>query len=408
MEAIHKIFVSIRFDIEEIKVGELVADGKKIFFKYDDDFIKRKLEISPIKLKLQTNINCADHVPFDGLYGVFADSLSDGWGRLLLDKILASKSVNTGAITPLQRLAYVGTEGMGALIYRPENKLESDRDYIINLDKIAKETNIILEGKATDVLDEINLLGGNSGGARPKIIVGYNREKNQIMNAQNDLPNGFEHTLIKFSSSFDKKDIANIEMAYYKMAIDAGIEMSESVLLISKKEDSFFATKRFDRRGNMRLHLHSCSGLMHDNFRLSNMDYGNIMDCAFRLEKKIEAYDKVFRLACFNVFAHNRDDHSKNFSFLMDEFGNWKFSPAYDLTFSSSGHGMHSTMVAGECANPTRKHLLDLANYFSVKKATSIIDEVQSAICNWKKYAEDCGVSKVSKNQIDKVINKKK
>lgn len=217
----------------------------------------------------------------------------------------------------------------------------------------------------------------------------------------------YEHWIIKFPSSSDRSDIGNIEYAYYKMALDAGIEMSESKLFKGKSGQAYFGTKRFDRDGNKRLHLHSAAGLMHDNFRLSTLDYGNLMDCAFILEKDVRAYEKILRLAAFNVFAHNRDDHSKNFSFLMDARGTWKVAPAYDLTYSSSGHGMHSTMVAKESANPSKKHLLELAAYFKVKNASDIIDEVQAAVFNWKNYAEQGEVSNESKNKINKKIGKK-
>ncbi len=174
------------------------------------------------------------------------------------------------------------------------------------------------------------------------------------------LPDGYEHWMIKFPSSFDRLDISTIEFAYYKMALDSGIKMSKSELFTGVSGKTYFGTRRFDRHVNDRLHLHSAAGMMHDNFRLSNLDYGNLMECAFRLERDVNAYEKILRLAAFNVFANNRDGHSKNFSFLMDSNGNWKVAPAYDLTFSSSGHGMHSTMVAGESANPTKKHFLGL------------------------------------------------
>ena len=219
------------------------------------------------------------------------------------------------------------------------------------------------------------------------------------------LPPNYGHWLIKFPSSTDSPDIANIEYAYYKMAIDAGIEMSGSQLFKGKSGKAYFGTKRFDRVGNNRVHLHSAAGILHDNFRFSALDYGHLMDCAFTLEKDVRAYEKILRLAAFNVFANNRDDHSKNFSFLMDAKGNWRTAPAYDLTFSYSGHGMHSTMVAGESANPTKKHLLQLANYFKLKNAAAIIDEVQSITTNWKMYADLCGVSRNTKSSIQKILN---
>jgi serine/threonine-protein kinase HipA len=189
------------------------------------------------------------------------------------------------------------------------------------------------------------------------------------------------------------------------MATDAGIEMSECQLFKGQSGKAYFGTKRFDRQGNNRLHLQSAAGMMDDNFRLSTLDYGHLMDCAFRLERDVKAYEKVLRLAAFNVFANNRDDHSKNFSFLMDATGKWQLAPAYDLTFSYSGHGFHSTMVAGESAKPTREHLMKLATHFNIKNAATVIDEVQSVIANWKKYAALYGVKSASKKQIQKVIN---
>ena len=404
MEQIKKIVVSIQFDAEEIEVGELVRDDKLIYFKYYPEFLKRGLEISPIKLKLNADINRANELPFEGLFGVFADSLPDGWGKLLLDKALAARGISIADLSPLDRLAYIGTQGMGALIYKPEIAIDNADHFKIDLDEIAKATKQILAGTATDVLDEIFKLGGSSGGARPKILVGYNPNTQHLIGAKKELPPLYEHWLIKFPASSDSKDIANIEYAYYKMAIDAGIEMSECRLFESKSGNTYFGTKRFDRQGNNRLHLHSAAGMMHDNFRLSTLDYGHLMDCAFQLERDVKAYEKVLRLAAFNVFSHNRDDHSKNFSFLMDGTGKWRLAPAYDLTFSYSGHGMHSTMVAGESAKPTRMHLMKLATYFNVKNASTILEEVENVVHNWKKYAALCGVKGASKNSIQKVI----
>lgn len=407
MEHVKKIFVSIQFNENEIELGELVSDGRNIYFKYYIDFISKGIEISPLKLKLNNEINKADALPFDGLYGVFADSLPDGWGRLLLDRYLIAKGINVSDITMLDRLAFVGSNGVGALIYKPEINDEKQKLFGFELDEIAIASHQILSGTSVEILDELYLLGGSSGGARPKILVGYNPETQHIIGSIKDLPADYEHWLIKFPSSSDWQDIANIEYAYSKMAIDAGIEMSDCKLFKGKSGKVYFGTKRFDRIGNKRLHMHSAAGIMHDNFRLSNLDYGHIMDCAFRLERDVKVYEKVLRIAAFNVFAHNRDDHSKNISFLMDEQGNWKLAPAYDLTFSSSSHGMHSTMISGESANPTKQHLLELANYFKIKNAEKIIDQVQSIIYSWKIYAKQYMVSTDSKNRIEKVIGKK-
>jgi serine/threonine-protein kinase HipA len=406
MEHIKKLVVTMRFDENELEVGELVSDSRNIYFRYYPDFVKQGLEISPIKLNLNSAVNKADEVPFDGLFGVFADSLPDGWGRLLLDRALAAKGVSVSHITPLDRLAFVGTNGMGALMFRPELSVESAESIKIELDEIAHATQQVIAGYANEVLDELYRLGGSSGGARPKVLVGYNPMTGHLVGNEKILPPNYEHWLIKFPSHADRSDIANVEIAYHKMALDAGLEMSESKLFEGKSGKAYFGTKRFDRKGNDRLHLHSAAGMMHDNFRLSNMDYGHLMDCAFRLENSIHAYEKILRLAAFNVFAHNRDDHSKNCSFLMDAQGNWKLAPAYDLTFSYSGHGMHSMMIAGESANPTKEHLMKLANYFKVKNASALIDEVRGVVNNWKRYASVADVGRVSKSEIFNAINK--
>ncbi len=406
MNPIKKIYVSIQFDAEDIEVGELVSEDKIIYFRYYPSFVKRGLEISPLKLKLNSDINKANPIPFDGLFGVFFDSLPDGWGRLLLDRTLTARGIPLAQLTPLDRLAYVGNQGMGALRYKPEIEAENQAEFRIELDEIANATQQIIAGTATEVLDELFKLGGSSGGARPKILVGYNPKTQHFIHADKELPLDYEHWLIKFPASSDSPDIANIEYAYYKMAIDAGLEMSECRLFKGQSGKTYFGTKRFDRHGNKKLHLHSAAGMMHDNFRLSALDYGHLMDCAFQLERNVKAYEKVLRLAAFNVFANNRDDHSNNFSFLMDATGTWRLAPAYDLTFSYSGHGMHSTMVAGESANPTREHLMKLATYFKIKNAHLIIDEVQSVVANWRQYAALYDVKNNSKNSIQKVIGR--
>jgi len=404
MGQIKRLTVLLQFGSEPIEVGELIEENHRTYFKYYASFINSGLEISPIKLKINSEINIAAATPFEGLYGVFSDSLPDGWGRLLLDRTLQSKGISPNGISVLDRLAYIGSTGMGALIYKPQLQQQQLNTFTIELDAVATATNQIIAGTATNVLDEMYKLGGSSGGARPKILVGLNHATQVIIPADNPLPNNYQHWLIKFPSSYDKPDIANIEFAYYKMAVDAGINMSTSTLLQSNLGNTYFATKRFDRIGNNRLHLHSAAGILHDNFRLSSLDYGHIMDCTFLLEKDLKAFDKILRLAAFNVFANNRDDHSKNFSFLMDDSGNWKFAPAYDLTFSYSGHGFHSTSIAGESAHPTKQHLLVLAKHFKIKNATTIIDQVQSVVTNWKKYATAANVSKESKTTINKVI----
>lgn len=406
MAFVERLTVLLNFGNIQHEVGELVTSNRQIFFKYYPEFIEKKIEISPFKLPLNNTTQTPKELFFDGLFGVFNDSLPDGWGRLLVDRHLAKQGISPTQITPLDRLALIGNNSLGALQYLPQKKINTNTYKNINLDAIANDMQLVLEGESASVIDELYQLGGSSGGARPKIMVGYNEKTNHIIHGKDKLPKDYEHWIIKFPSSTDLPDVANIEYTYYKMAINCGIKMSHSKLFTASSGKVFFGTKRFDRIGNQRLHLHSVSGLLHDNFRLSNIDYGHIMDAAFRLENHVKAHQNVFRLACFNVLAHNRDDHSKNFGYLMDENGTWQFAPAYDLTFSSSSHGQHSTTVNGEGTNPTKKDLLDLANYFDIKNANTIFEQVYESLQNFKTEAQSVGVSKSSIQLIQHQLKK--
>jgi serine/threonine-protein kinase HipA len=397
MEPIQKIIASIDFGHEELQVGELIQEGKNIFFKYYTDFIKSGIEISPFHLRLDDKIFGAPAQPFEGLFGVFYDSLPDGWG---------AKGILLQDVTSLQRLAYVGLKGMGALTYRPQIETSAQEILHIELDAISKEMNTVLEGASSSIIDELYEMGGSSGGARPKILVGYNPETGHLIHGADALPKSYEHWLIKFPSSNDRQDIAQIEYAYHKMAVAAGISMTSSKLFTTASDGIFFGTKRFDRTDGRRLHLHSAAAMLNDNFRYSTMDYGNLMDATFRLEHDVAGHEKVLRIAAFNMFAHNRDDHSKNISYLMDSKGNWQLAPAYDLTYSNSSHGMHSTAIAGESANPTKKHLKELASEFSMKNGVAILEEVADTVSQWKSFAKDAGVTRESMELIDNRIQR--
>jgi serine/threonine-protein kinase HipA len=340
--------------------------------------------------------------PFEGLFGVFSDSLPDGWGRLLLDRTLTAKGILLQDISPLQRLSYVGLKGMGALLYRPQIETTAQETLQVELDAIAKEMVLVLQGASSLAIDALYEMGGSSGGARPKILVGYHPGTQHLIHGIEPMPEGYEHWLIKFPSSNDRTDIAQIEYAYHKMALAAGIAMNPCKLFETESGKVFFGTKRFDRTEHGRLHLHSAAGMLNDNFRYSTMDYGNLMDATFRLEHDVTGHEKILRIAAFNVFAHNRDDHSKNISYLMDSVGNWQLAPAYDLTYSNSSHGMHSTTIAKEGTQPGKSHLLELANEFRLKNGTVIIDQVADAVSQWKWYAKDACVTKESMDLIEK------
>lgn len=402
MKSIQKVIVSIDFGSKEFQVGELIKEGRGIYFKYYTEFIKTGFELSPFHLPLNDSIYKAPVQPFEGLFGVFSDSLPDGWGRLLLDRTLTAKGILLQDISPLQRLSYVGLKGMGALLYRPQIETTAQETLQVELDAIAKEMVLVLQGASSLAIDALYEMGGSSGGARPKILVGYHPGTQHLIHGIEPMPEGYEHWLIKFPSSNDRTDIAQIEYAYHKMALAAGIAMNPCKLFETESGKVFFGTKRFDRTEHGRLHLHSAAGMLNDNFRYSTMDYGNLMDATFRLEHDVTGHEKILRIAAFNVFAHNRDDHSKNISYLMDSVGNWQLAPAYDLTYSNSSHGMHSTTIAREGTQPGKSHLLELANEFRLKNGTVIIDQVADAVSQWKWYAKDACVTKESMDLIEK------
>lgn len=369
-------------------MGRLLLHNRRIFFEYDAVFMKKGLELSPFKLPLKAGVIESNDRTFEGLFGVFNDSLPDGWGRLLLDRTLMKSGLNPGTLSALDRLCFVGKGGMGALSYEPENP--GTMSHITNdLDDINSEIQATLDDNDTYV-EDLLVLGGSSAGARPKVL----------------LPIDGEDWLIKFRSSLDLKDISAIEYAYHLMAKDAGLNLPEAKLFPSRAGLGFFGVKRFDRHGDCRVHMHSIAGLLHADHREPCLDYESVMKATFYVSKDIRQCEIQFRNTVFNVLSHNRDDHAKNFSFLMDKNGIWTVSPAYDLTFSSGPSGEHSTMILGEGKNPTKEHLLRLAESCNIKssKALEIIHQVLEATQKWDTFASAVGVSQLHINNIEEAL----
>jgi serine/threonine-protein kinase HipA len=391
---------------EKRALGRLAMNERKILFEYDDAFLRSNIEISPFKLPLKAGVHLCDDNLFDGLFGVFNDSLPDGWGRLLLDRQVERHGILRGQLTPLDRLAYVGENGMGALSYQPDLATIATSEQNIELDKIAQEAQIVLTGSNEEIFEELLQLNGSSGGARPKIVAQVNLDKTKIIHGLHTLKSGYEHWMIKFTSSTDPKDNGAIEYAYSLMANEAGINMPDTHLFKTDKGATYFGIKRFDREGNKAIHMHSLCGLIHADHNNPSLDYEDFLKVTLILTKNMEEVEQAFRLACFNVFIHNRDDHSKNFSFILDNSNQWKLSPAYDLTFSYGPAGEHSTMIMGEGKNPNMEHLIALAKKVSIKEsvAKNIIEQVRHAVNQWTTFSDEVGVTNKSKKNIGNVI----
>ena len=391
---------------QKLLVGRLAYKNGVIYFEYDKSFLNSRLQLSPYKLPLQSGVFICDDNVFEGLFGLFGDSLPDGWGRLLLDRHFLNAGIDYTNITPLDRLSYIGTYGFGALSYEPiiENRQKSTLEEV-RLQDLADASKEILQGETKKMLDELISLGGSSAGARPKIMIQLSLDKKSIIHGAQTLQEGYEHWMVKFASAHDTEDISKVEYAYALMAKDADIEMSETTLLYSNNS-SYFATKRFDRIGDRRVHLHSVAGLTHSDFRVPTLDYDDLLSLTLHLSKDVNEQIKMFKLATFNLLTHNRDDHAKNFSFLMDEDGVWKLSPAYDLTFSYGPGGEHSTTYLGEGKKPTIQTLLKLADKHNIANAKEIIETIKAIVNNFKEYAKRAELKTQSLNAIDTVLDK--
>lgn len=350
------------------KVGTLaLLENRLSAFEYDKEWLVDGFSISPFSLPLEKKVFIPETEPFNGLHGVFNDSLPDGWGRLLVDRMLLKNGIDAKSLTVLDRLAIVGSSGMGALSYEPESFFCNNCQLPKDLDELAIECNRILTTeigeKDKENLDAVFLAGGSSGGARPKIFSKIDGED----------------WIIKFPSSVDSIDIGKQEYDYCLCAKKCNIEVSDVKLFSSNKCKGYFGTKRFDRIGQKRIHMVSVSGLLETSHRIPNLDYNTLMLLTLKLTKDNEQLLKMFRLMGFNVFSHNRDDHSKNFTFLFDEKNKtWQLSPAYDLTYSNSIGGEHATTIDGEGKAPQMKDILQVAKKAGIKEA--IAKEIASDI----------------------------
>lgn len=337
----------------------LMNDGR-VAFSYTDEWIENGFSISPLSLPLQKRVFIPSNDNFEGLFGVFGDSLPDGWGRLLLERYLKEKNIEANI---LDRLSLNSKSSKGALEYRP-NLMANTKVDIIDYDKLCKEFNKIFDGKEVKDFDKLFVNGGSSGGARPKAHVKID---------------GIDY-IVKFPSSLAPKDIGIEEYEYNACARKCGIEISDFRLIPSKICKGFFATKRFDRCGRKRIHTISVAGLLETSYHISNLDYLQLLKLTNIIAKDINEVYKMYRLMCFNVFAHNLDDHSKNFSFIYRD-RRYVLSPAYDLTYSNSYNFEHTTTV-NDKGNPTKEDLIEVGLKVGLKKEkiNEIIDSVNKQV----------------------------
>lgn len=361
--------------MNEIKITEVFMNGIKVgqialtpdalcAFEYEPAYLASGVSISPFNLPLKSGVFVAKRIPFNGGFGVFDDSLPDGWGNLILDRYLKSKGIDSTKLTLLQRLALVGSTGRGALEYRPDYS-KSTTDEIINFDNLATEAEKVLTTDYNgETLDTLYKYGGSSGGARPKVFVKIDGKE----------------WLVKFKATVDPDNIGKIEYNYSLLAKKCGINMPETKLF----EEKYFGVERFDRSHSGKIHTVSAAGLLNANYREPSLDYEALLKLCHILTRNMEEVYALFRLMAFNVAIKNRDDHAKNFSFQLIN-NEWKLSPAYDLLPSAGFNGYHTTTVNGN-GEPTIKDMLVVGEKTGLNKhrANEIIQEINELVSNSK------------------------
>lgn len=408
-------------------VGAVVwnEERQRAEFQFDEDFTYSRLDVAPLMMPLAESDRGARIFSFGdlrdetfrGLPGLLADSLPDRFGEQLLNTWLASQGRSPGTANPVERLCYTGRRGMGALEYEPaHNELEASSESL-HVDELVRVANLVLHERAAfrtnnkqkskdEALRDIIQVGTSAGGARAKAIVAFNAESGEVRSGQVDGLEGFTYCLIKFDGVTNEKlgdprGYGRIEYAYHLMARACGVEMMPCRLLEGHGR-AHFLTQRFDRviddlGTTHKLHMATLCGMAHMDY---NQPLAYSYEQAFQVMRALglpyPAAVQLFRRMCFNVVAVNRDDHTKNISFLMDPQGEWHLAPAYDVTYAYNPESFwlrqHQLSVNGKREDITRDDLLTVGKAMNIKKAEAIVDEVVAGVKGWKGFAKEAGV----------------
>ena len=347
------------------KVGTLSMGNRSTCqFEYDKDWLSNGFSISPLQLPLKAGLFSADYQPFNGNFGVFEDSLPGGYGEYLLRKVLKDSGIDPQGLTPVQWLSIVGSSGMGALCYVPETKLTRE-DGQRSFDEMQQMALDVLSEKTNDNADMLYFKSGNSGGVRPKCI----------------FSDADGHWLVKFRHTYDPKNIGQLEYDYNKVARQCGIDVPDFKLI----EGKYFAVRRFDIENDVRLHIVTASALLNEPITPPKMEYHNLLQLTGYLTQSPKAVEQQFRRMAFNVFAHNMDDHARNFSFICRD-GEWSLAPAYDLT-NDATLGEHASTINFK-GIPTDEDMITVGMNIrmSRERCQQIIKEVKEETRELEKY----------------------
>ena len=382
-------------------------------FEYDRQFVGKGIEPSPLMMPVQQgrifSFGNLNKEVFNGLPGMLADSLPDTYGRALFDKWLALTGRTVS--NPIETLCFLGQRCMGALEFEPatgpaatDMKIEIDSLVEVAKEALSKKekfgTNLDTDRKAA--IAEILRLGTSAGGQRAKAVIAYNKETGEVRSGQVQAPEGFDYYLIKLdgvSTEAGFKETENfgrLEYSFSLLAKECGIDMT-ACSLIEENGRAHFLTKRFDRVNGEKIHMQTLCGIAHYDFHLRRAySYEQAFNVMRRLRLPYTQAEEMFLRMAFNVVIRNQDDHTKNISFLMDQTGKWKLSPAYDLGFAYNPKGTwtdtHQMSINGKFDDITRQDLLACAASNNIKKANEMIDKVCEVVSRWPETAKNCGV----------------
>jgi serine/threonine-protein kinase HipA len=384
-----------------IPAGRVAMDGGLAQLEWSSDVLATRLPVAALYYPPEPGLQAARGRAFDGLQGFLADSLPEGWGRRLMRRRLEKLGVDLATLSPLDQLALVGRHGRGALVYEPATTPAEDVK-TLDLDALAAEAAAILGGEEGTLADTLADLAGGSGGARPKVHVGFNAD-GTVSIGEGELPRGFIPWLVKFRAPNDPDDIGPIEEAYAQMAEAAGLVMSEHRLISARQGPGYFATRRFDRTdGGGRLHMVSLAGAIEAPSEPGIVSYDTFLRTTQAITRRKPDVEAAFRRMLFNILTSNRDDHTRQHAYLMDASGDWRLAPAYDLTYAPGPGGEHYLDIEGEGRNPTRAHILRLGARHSLdaKAVAVVVEEVRAAVARWPAFGDAAGVTRASAEEI--------
>lgn len=420
-------------NIWEKRVGAVAWDAKTglTSFEYEPSFLANNWDLSPIKMPIGGSERRVFSFPelrgittFKGLPGLLADVLPDKYGSSIINAWLTSNGRLSDSMSPIELLSFIGSRGMGALEFEPVLPISNSAATKIELSSLIQISQEILSGKQkfrtnllsdeAKALSDILKIGSSAGGARAKAVIAFNPVTNEIRSGQTNAPKGFTHWLIKFDGVSDKQlgtslGYGRVEMAYYLMAKEAAIEMTECRLL-EENDRAHFMTKRFDREhGKGKIHVQSFCAIAHYDFNeINSFSYEQLFETMRSMLLPYTDAEQLYRRMVFNVMARNCDDHTKNFSFIMEKTGQWKLAPAFDVCHSyrpdSTWVSQHSMSINGKRQNITRNDLLQVAKKMNIKKADAIINHVHEAVGKWDEFAIQTKVKKDLKEAIAKTL----